>query len=687
MKVGHDPHIIKCVREVRTIKILDREITNLLLVQKQLSMDELTAQLSVSKREAIERIHSINDRLPHEAIEVIKGELHVSEKCADELFALLIGDPTSNPYEYEVDLRKSLMKAEMIAHNHHHTLQTLSDLFYVSRNTVFSDMKHLKDDLKTFRLHVIYSRKQGYQVDGPEYLIRNHLVQIVSELLKTAYGKSRLITMFNIDKAHIAKLKKKLELIEEKIMIKLTDEQLENLPYILLILLERIRNYPDSWTFKIERFDIRNTLEFPVIKKQFSEFTFLKEVDLLYLSLHILSSNRIESALDFTDSEKISAAVTHFITLLKEKLAIDFVKETDFKEKIMLHIQPAIFRNILGFRVNNPLTDRFKREHFYIYQVVSNAAEDAFEKILDHKFSAEETVYLSMIVLGWMYQTKENASSYFKAVVLCLNGTSVSKLLLENLKEMFPEIEFIGAFSFRQFEQMNVDPDFIFTTVPMKNRKTTIIVPPFLEPESRKQLRSIVNKLINQDPARKVQGIVYAIKDLIPEDKLGLAERALKSFFNKSDEEKHSDPQQKLSIQEKNISIIDRPVKWEHCVELAFDPILKRGKIGSDYIDRCKSIFYSNYKQMLIGPDVYLPHVIAKDESSRPDIQLTIFKQAIRNPEGIPFNMMVALVPEKYNAHVPVLLKLNDAFLKKGRIEQICSQQSTTEILNLLERG
>ncbi|WP_139691973.1 BglG family transcription antiterminator [Sporolactobacillus terrae] len=663
--------------------ILDREITNLILVQKQLSVDEIADYLSTDKEKVIERIHSISEQLPHESIEVINGEVRISEKCVDELYATLVGNLSSYSNEYEVNLRQNLIKVELIVHNSHYTLQNLSDLFFVSKNTVFSDMKHLKEELRNLNLLVTYSRKDGYQINGPEFLIRNHLIQLVNELLKTAYGKSCLINRFNINKDTVSRIKQKLECIEEEVMIRLTDEQIENLPFILSILLQRIQNFPSPWSFKVEKFDIRNTIEFPVIKKHFSEFTFLEEVDLLYLSLHILSSNRIESALEFSDSEEINNSVNQFITLLKEKLAIDFVKETDLKSKIMLHIQPAIFRNILGFRVNNPLTERFIKEHYYVFKAVAHAATKSFGKVLEHAFSDEEIAYLSMIVLGWMYQTEENSSAYYNAVVLCFNGTSVSKLLLENLKDMFPDIEFIGAFSFRQFEKLHLEPDFIFTTVPMKSHTTTIIVPPFLEPDSRKQLRKVVSKLLSQDPHRKAKGIVYAIKDLIPEDKLELAELALKSFFDKK-EEKRTLYQERIRLSEENIAIIDTSISWNDCVEIAFEPILQRGNIGSDYIKRCKATFYKNYQQMLIGPDVYLPHANVTKESS--DIQITLFKQAVTNPENHPFQLMIALVPEKSNAHVPLLLKLNDIFLEKGCIEAIITCKSRKDVLNLLER-
>ncbi|WP_100487050.1 BglG family transcription antiterminator [Sporolactobacillus pectinivorans] len=666
----------------------EREMIKHILAQNNPSLNEIENNLSKSKDEIVQIIHSINTILPHESIEVVDGDLSISDKCADELYGLLIGEHNLNSYDRDVELRKCLIEVELMVHQSVNSLQTLSEQFYVSRNTMFADIKQLKEELKALQLGVNYSRRTGYQIKGPEYLLRNQLVHVTRNLLKTAYGKSCLARLNFIDRKDVTKLKDKLALIEEKTQIRLTDEQVEDLPYVLAILMERIRSYPEPWNFKIEKYDIRNTLEFPVIKEELSDFSYLKEIDVLYFSLHILSSNRIESALDFSNSEEIRLAVNLFVDTLKRKLAVKFIKETDFKEKILLHIQPAIFRNILGFRVNNPLTNRFMSEHYDIFMTVADAAAP-FEQIIGHELSDEEIAYLSMIVLGWLYQSEEeNGATYFKAVVLCPNGTSVSKLLLENLKDMFPQIEFVGAFSFRQFEKTDMALDFIFTTIPIQNRATTIIVPPFLEPESRRELRATVSKLLKRDPGKQAKSIISAIKNLIPEDKIDLVESKLKTFFDdKSESDIKNNKAEKMWLREENISLIDDYITWQNCVAVAFTPLFSRKTVNDDYVDRTKRIFYKNYNHMLIGPKIYLPHAEPTDDTGRADIQITIFKHAVINPEGIPFNVIVGLVPSRLNNHVPLLLKLNDFFLKKESSIKMIHAETAKTVLELIEGG
>ncbi|WP_332237126.1 BglG family transcription antiterminator [Sporolactobacillus sp. KGMB 08714] len=664
-----------------------KELIESILVQNEPSLYEIEKNMSLSTEQILKIIHSINDQLVSGSIDVADGQLKISAKCRDELYALLIGTDDFAARD-DVGFRKCLIELELMTHDAHHTLQTLSDKFYVSRNTMYTDMKQIKEDLKVQQLEISFSRKTGYQITGSEYLLRNDLVQITRHLLKSFYGRSCLSIFGFVNEDEHAKLKERLTLIEEKTQIRLTDEQREELPFILAVLMNRIRSYPAPWTFKIEKYDIRNTVEFPIIKHCLNDFSFLKDVDILYLSLHILSSNRIESAFDFLNSEEILSAVDQFVEMLKNRLAVQFVKETEFKEKLLLHVQPAIFRNLFGFRINNPLTVRFMNEHKEIYLCVADAVEP-FERIVGHPLSNEEIVYLAMLVLGWLYQSKENRTFYFKAAVLCPNGTSVSKLLLENLRGMFPQIEFIGAFSFRQFEQMNVALDFIFTTKPIRSQARTIVVPPFLEPESRKRLRASVSRMMKSDASIQAKSALSAIKGLLPEDKLYTAETLLKVYFegNKEFSPFLASRSEEADFSEKNILFINDPVPWTDCLDIVFAPILGRKTADRDYLRRCKAVFYKNYRQMLIGPNIYLPHTAPTGESLRPDIELAFFRRPVADPDGNSVQIMVGLVPSKTNRHVPLLLMLNDVFIDRQAREQLIHSKDASEAIGILKGG
>ncbi|MGG3985355.1 BglG family transcription antiterminator [Heyndrickxia faecalis] len=669
------------------MKLMDKEVLNFILAHQEISLETVGQLLSKKEEEIRKMIERINSVLPEGSIKIRDNKILVSGAGIEESFDMLTLQEKSFLQEYEVELRRNLIMYRLLTHHDPSSLQQLSEQFFVSRNTAFTDIKKIKELFRHDPIQLSYSRKGGYQFKGPEMIIRNKLIQITRDLIKTVYGKTKMITFHLLSETDIHLMREKLEEIEHNIEIQLTDEQVNELPYILCAILARAKNHPIEWSFQMHRYDIRNTKEYPVIRDAFQDYPFLKEPDLIYLTLQILSSNMIESAFRLSDSDEISLAVDRFVDRLKSKLAIGFIKESDLKEKILLHIQPAIFRNLLGFQINNPLKTKFIKDHGFIYQVVSESVAP-FENLIGHALSPEERVYLSMIVLGWMYQTKENAKSIFKAVVLCHNGTSISKLLLENLKEMFPDFEFIGAYSFRQFESRPIEVDFIFTTIPYKSKATTIVVPPFLEQESRQQLKKLVQKLLDLDTKKKAKGIVYAIKDFIPTDKMNLVEETVKTFFESDRKNETGEESDALGLKltEQNISILSYEISWEEVVDTIFAPLLERNAIEPRYLQAVKSAFYKHYQTMLIGPDVYLPHARPDEGVNYPDIQIVLFKKTVMFPNHRPISLMVALAPSADNSHVLTLSKLNDIFLDSKALRQIKSAASPKELLKTIER-
>ncbi|EAC6939561.1 PRD domain-containing protein, partial [Listeria monocytogenes] len=271
-----------------------------------------------------------------------------------------------------------------------------------------------------------------------------------------------------------------------------------------------------------------------------------------YLSLQVLASNLVESALHFSDSEEIAYAVDEFIRLLEMYFATEIMKKNEFKEKVILHVRPAIYRTILGFQINNPLKKQFIKEYTPTFNIVEKASKP-FEKLVGHKWSEEEIVYLSMIVLGWMYQIEETEQPIFRAVVLCKSGTSISKLLLENLKMMFPNIDFQGAYAVRQLNTVARDIDFIFTTVPVQSDATIFVIPSILSKDSRQILREQVDKAIEMDSHKKTKELLAMLKDEIPEENIRLVQAKVESFFNKKEQPVEKKEPEQMRITEEQV--------------------------------------------------------------------------------------------------------------------------------------
>ena len=671
------------------LKLDKKELLKFLIANSNVTLDNLKKQFDKPISLLRNEVEEINNQFSNDVILMDETEIYISEKAKTEIYKRFF-DVEDRIFTFiDVDQRCSLIYILFTTSKYFLSLQEIADLCLVSKNTILNDLKVLKKKFEESGLSVKYERKIGYSIEGSEFIIRNKLAECIKRILKVSGGGILLDETNLINENEIFMYRKRLEAVEKRIGITLTDEQHYELPYILYLIIKRAYKLDHNWTFKVERYDIKNTAEYPEITQMFWDCPELDETDLVYLSLQIISSNMVESALQISDSDEISLATEEFIENISNYLAISVGKKYELKEKIILHVRPAIYRNLLGFQIKNPLTERFIKEYEEIFNVVLKSVSP-FEKIIHHKLSKEEIVYLSMIVLSWIYQS-EVSNPVFKAAILCQNGTSVSKLLLTTLKSMFSDIEFVGAFSIRQFEQLKkeVEIDFIFTTIPIESDIKTFLISPIINKQERINLKEEVSRQIKNDSNQITKGVLSAIKDYIPSNQLKAASESIESFFRETSpvatkETNKMNNSTEFAFSIDNIKLVNARVKWNEIVEYSMNPLFQRGSITQEYINETDKSFKKYFDKMVIGPNVYLPHASAKFGAKRMDFQILVFKNPTKTPTNEDIHIVVALSPDIDNKHVPTLIKLNNLFLDEKTLSRIKGSNSIFEIKKIL---
>jgi len=665
-----------------------RKLLKYLMLENEVTLNGVITGFNLSKSDVTDIMIEINQSFDKDVIITDQqGIIYISEKSKMLCYKSFFHGKEKLFTYHEVNARYNLILIELLVDKEYSSLQKLADVCLVSKNTILNDMKAIKNDLEQKGLDIVYSRKKGYSITGLEFSVRNLLVAAVKTILRSSSGRILLEEKGLITESEIFLLRKRLEQVEMRIGIQLTDEQLDELPYIIQLVMKRAYKFNRKWSFRIEKYDIKNTVEYPQIKNMLWDYNGLNETDLLYLSLQVLSSNMVESALQISDGDEISIATEKFIQNIESYLAIRISKRSELREKVILHMRPAIYRNLLGFQINNPLTEEFIREHQEIYNVVQKSVHP-FEQIIHHRLSKQEVVYLSMIVLGWIYQTEET-EAIFQAVVLCQSGTSISKLLLVTLQSMFSDIDFIGAYSVRQFEQLKDEVDFIFTTVPIKSSTTTFLIPSILDKQSRIDLKRRVNTEMKDNNYTMTRKLISSISHYIPTENVEEVSKIIDNFFRSGNidvEDNFKKKEEQFIFSIDHISIVDESIKWEELVNFSMKSLLKRKSITESYINETNKVFFEHYEQMIIAPDVFLPHVSPEYGVIKMDFQVVIFKNPIRIPSGGEVKIVVALAPSVDNEHVSTLIRLNNLLLNPEVLLEIIEVNNVLAIKKLLNK-
>ncbi|MQJ60790.1 transcriptional antiterminator, partial [Escherichia coli] len=95
----------------------------------------------------------------------------------------------------------------------------------------------------------------------------------------------------------------------------------------------------------------------------------------------------------------------------------------------------------------------------------------------------------------------ENFDGKIKAIIVCTQGTSVSQMMLYELRNLFPEIIFLDAISLRTFENYTLDYDIVFSPMFVLTHKKLFITKVALSENEQRKLRKEVMKYINKESA------------------------------------------------------------------------------------------------------------------------------------------------------------------------------------------
>src|SRR5699024_9189381 len=150
------------------------------------------------------------------------------------------------------------------------------------------------------------------------------IVDYVTFLTKFNEGRRLLHELFMINDDEIECFSKLLNDIERNGEIKLIDEKLTSLPYVLKMVIERFTINKDEK--EILKFDwgIQEKINFEPVKNILNNYVYLSKQELDYLTFLIFSSNLTSLNINTRIVNLIDSYVFEFLSLLEKRLSVNF---------------------------------------------------------------------------------------------------------------------------------------------------------------------------------------------------------------------------------------------------------------------------------------------------------------------------------------------------------------------------
>lgn len=527
----------------------------------------------------------------------------------------------------------------------------------VSKNTILSDLKKLREELMSENIQVEYSRKKGFYLNFEEKMLQEkawYFLQNLSEdsgfyILSKVLNDKKPLTIFKNNQL----LKKMMQELQIEIVYS------RYLSTLLFACLLRHR------TFEKNSENINDLLKSLIIGMSDGKSALGQDNGLYRMAFNIMENVMKLAAIEFDDFTKTFMA-------------------------LLAHLTPAYYRIRNHFELKNVLLERIKNEYHSLFLLMDNALRPLKDEV--GEISESEKAYFVILFGGEIYKNKYSGQS-LKAIVLCVNGISSSLIMQKRLESLFPTMEFILSARVSHFEKLPINSyDIIFSTVPLKSDKKVYLMSAF--PDQREE-----NKLYNQVlqdfqllgfAKPSAQTILDSIEPYIiikdPVNRQDLIKIIEKKLNRTRKEGKLSGVMLTDLLTKEKIRFTNKELSWQEAIELAAQPLLDKHEIEERYIKAIIDKVEAFGPYIDLGLGIALPHARPEEGVKKLGMSFLRCEHPVKLMDDVKheIKLFIVLAAIDNETHLRALSTLTKILSNKERLSQLLAATNAAEVEQIL---
>lgn len=679
---------------------LDARSSNLmheLVTNSGIKNMDLEKKYNLSRRQIEYSLNKINDWLKTNSlpeIERTKTGLFLVDKI---LVTALLGEKekkATKTYILSETERTHLIILMLLSRSEELSLFHFTYALSVSKNTILSDLKNAQTLLADFELSIKYSRQQGYWIEGTEFNKRQALMNAVYKSLELYNGENLMLKLADISKDEISELRKRIGNIESKLNLKFTDEKIESMPYILYLILRRIKLGKIIDSFIIHYEEISDTKEYKVAEELLLDLDPIPTEERLFIALHLLSTNVSSTECLTSDSlPKLKEVLDKLLSLFEKHACVALQEKEQLQDIILLHLKPAYYRIKYNLSLTNPLQETISTEFKELHHIVKKSIAP-LRDLIGCEIPESETTYLTMLIGGWLTRQGDSIQQKIKALVVCPKGVCVSKLLHSALRELFPEFIFLDSLSVREFQNYTFDYDIVFSSVYLQTNKKLFIVKSFLEKEDKYRLRKqVMLELHGYVPSEfNLERIIEIVEKHADIRKKDYLVKELREYFIQDTQSKGIQqleapiPNLCDLIVPETILLKESAQSLEDAIRMGAKPLLDRGAITFNYVEAMVKFYENEDPYIMIEPRLAIPHADPECGVNEVSMSLLCLEKPVRYASNYFVHVFVVIAARDKQQHFRALMQLMKLAGSKDEVTAVINSQSAKEIHQIIRK-
>lgn len=384
-------------------------------------------------------------------------------------------------------IREKIILFSLLLYNKKITITKLENLLYITRPSLYNNLKHISDLLKNYELDLISNRQTGIYISNGEKRKRLLLLDLTLQLFNsnihdyqnfkyiTDYYQFVFLDNMNKNNSFLVSFFKQLT---QDLIININSNDLNKLIILFLITFYRIKSgYIATINHQILYKNHNQQIFNYLTEKQFllaNHFNIqLNQNELLYLS-SLVTSNINTYSIPTTNKNQnqlISQVIDCFYEKIKHIITLNDYNY--FKNKVYIYILKIIKKKEFENDLSNPNTNLIKETYPEIFNLCSDF-NHICQKILKIKLNQHSIATITLIVTELFIKNTINLTCLYKID----NVLFEKEFNIQLLKSKIPNLLIIDDFNNK------IEIDFIISNKPLSTPYPIFITPQILDNDS-----------------------------------------------------------------------------------------------------------------------------------------------------------------------------------------------------------
>ncbi|MFR2626275.1 MAG: BglG family transcription antiterminator [Collinsella aerofaciens] len=486
--------------------MIDSQVRKLLFYideHENVMAQTLADEFDVSDRTIRTYVKKLNGQLePAASIRKVRGGGYSLVVTDQDAFEGLVQEPSQKGLRSipsTPEGRVSYLLSDLLSRTGWITLDDLSEILFVSRNAISSDLKQVEQQLSRFDLALERRPHYGIRVTGSEMSRRLCLANTTLDHLMEgrADGATNRVSLDVIAKC-----------VDEVIVdegFQINSAAYQNLMVHIAIAVRRIREscYVPMEAENLER--IRSSREFSVARRIADGIECAFEINLpqeevAYIAIHLAGKQSLYVGPDGEDeglviSDEVWGVVSEMLELVWDSYHFDLRGDLELRMNLARHIVPLAVRLKYRIHIDNPLLADIKERFTLAYSMALDSSTILAQKY-GNRLSDDEVGYIALAFELALERQKGEAPRK-NILVVCASGQGSAKLLEYRYRQEFGSlVDRVVTCDASHVDNVDMTGiDYVFTTVPLHRPLPVPVrqVSFFLDDEDMKDLRDLLS--------------------------------------------------------------------------------------------------------------------------------------------------------------------------------------------------